>query len=240
MFEWFIYLLAGLGLAVLVVALSPVILGRMIFPKTTLRLFTRFGHLASGLFNRISPELDLRLLVKATNRLFRKKYLATPYERRILFIPFCLRPLDCPADAEPEKGLICDSQCEGCMVGQVRQEALDLGYAEVYVIPSSRIMRNRGLLHSDQFMKKKIREHAPGAAVGTTCGWHLRNRILKKHTVDRKGYSDGKDKPRSVVQGMLLNGRNCKKAEVDWDKFRELIRMTPQDGRPEDDSKELS
>ena len=221
-----LYLLLGLAVLVLVLLMSPLFLGRMVFPKTTLKLFGRFGGMISGVFDRISPELDLRLLVKATNRLFRKKYAATPYERRVLFLPFCLRPLDCPAQVAPDRGLLCHGQCGGCTVGIIRQEALELGFAEVYVVPSARLVRDKGLLHSDQFMKKKIREHAPGAALGATCGWHLRNRILKKHSVDRKGYSDSSGQPRSVVQGVLLEGRNCRQAQVDWDKLRELMRMS--------------
>ena len=118
---------------------------------------------------------------------------------------------------------MCDGSCPGCAVGELRGEALELGYAKVYVVPSSRIMRNRGLSRSDQFIKRKIKEHGPCGALGVTCGWHLRNRLLAKHSFDRKGYGEA-GKPKSVIQGLLLKGRNCKQSQVDWEELRKMMR----------------
>lgn len=209
--------------ATVVLLLAPLFLGRMFFPQATLKLFHRCGKIFSKILSPIDPELDLNLLVKAANRLFRDRFAKTPYGKRILLLPFCLRPLDCPADVHPEEGLLCDSSCENCAVGEIRTEALDLGYAKVYVVPSSRIMRNRGLSRSDQFIKRKIKEHGPGGALGVTCGWHLRNRLLAKHSFKREGYGE-EGKPKSVIQGLLLEGRNCKQAQVDWQELREMMR----------------
>lgn len=146
--HWLVWLglaLAGLG----VLALSPLIFGRLLAPRFTLALFRRFGWTLAGLLGRLSPELDLRLMVRAGNRYFKKTFAATPFGRRLLFLPFCLRPLDCPAGVDPDQGLLCTGGCPGCELGQVRDEALALGYAAVYVVPSSRLMRGKGLMPSD-------------------------------------------------------------------------------------------
>jgi hypothetical protein len=164
-------------------------------------------------------------MVRAGNRYFRKSFAATPFCRRVLFLPFCLRPLDCSADVDPDKGLLCTGGCPGCQVGQVRAEALALGYAAVYVVPSSRILRDRGLLPSDPFIKKKIKAHAPGAALGVTCPWHLRNRLLAKYTLRGGNYASvASDEPRektvAPLQGVLMDRQNCRQGAVNWERVR--------------------
>jgi hypothetical protein len=196
----------------------------------TLALFRRCGWMLAGFLDRISPGLDLRLMVRAGNRYFRKAFAATPFGRRVLFLPFCLRPLDCPAEVDPEVGICCQGDCPGCEVGRVRNEALALGYAAVYVVPSSRILSGQGLLPSDQFIKTKLKQHAPGAALGVTCPWHLRNRLLAQHTVIRGGYAPLENgshgqRIKSVLQGVLMDGRNCRKGTVNWSQVRAFLRQ---------------
>ena len=225
--------LTWLGLAVAALgalALSPLLFGRLWAPRFTLALFRRFGWTLAGLLGRLSPELDLRLMVKAGNRYFKKTFAATPFEQRVLFLPFCLRPLDCPADVDPEQGLLCIGDCPDCELGRVRAEALALGYAAVYVVPSSRIMRGRGLLPSDRFIRQKIKQHAPGAALGVTCPWHLRNRLLANYTLKNGRTSslhkDGQGTPSSALQGVLMDRRNCRRGTVNWALVRRSLNLT--------------
>jgi hypothetical protein len=111
-------------------------------------------------------------------------------------------------------------------LGRVRNEALALGYARVYVVPSSRLMREMSLLPSDEFIQKKLKEHDPAAALGVTCGWYLRNRLLAKYEVGDAGYHPDKASQRKTVfQGVLLAARNCRQAKVDWEKVRCLLRQ---------------
>lgn len=224
--SWFGLGLAGLSVAVL----GPLLLGRFFCPRLTLALFRRYSWILSGLLDRISPGLDLRLMVRAGNRYFRKAFAATPFSRRVLFLPFCLRPLDCPAGVDPDKGLLCGGECPECLVGQVRGEALALGYAAVYVVPSSRILRGRGLLPSDQFIKKKIKAHAPGAALGVTCPWHLRNRLLAKYTLRGGNYASvadkgPKEKTVAPLQGVLMDRQNCRHGAVNWERVRSCMAL---------------
>lgn len=226
---WYWWIILGLG-CFAVLLLGPLLFGRLLVPGMTLALFRRFGWIMARLLDRISPGLDLRILVKAGNQYFKKTFAATPFKDRVLFLPFCLRPLDCPAEVDPEVGLCCIGDCPDCQVGQIRAEALDLGYGAVYVVPSSRIMRGRGLLPSDQFIKSKIKAHAPGAALGVTCPWHLRNRLLTKHTLRRGQYAAVGDKGqgskvKSALQGVLMEGRDCRNGVVNWARVRQYLNL---------------
>lgn len=224
-----LWLAVGLPLAVLgLLALSPLYMGRLLAPRFTLALFRRFGGGLAWLLGRLRPELDLRLMVRAGNRYFQKAYAATPFARRVLFLPFCLRPLDCPAGVDPNQGLLCAGGCPDCELGRVRDEALALGYAAVYVVPSSRIMRGRGLLPSDQFIKKKIKENGYGAALGITCPWHLRHRLLAHYTLKNGrttslGASGGT--LNSALRGVLMERQNCRCGVVNWAAVRRSLRL---------------
>jgi hypothetical protein len=223
---YIILIAASLFLALL---LGPLLFGRLFMPKLTLSMFRRFGKWGAKVLNRIKPDLDLKLMVKAGNRYFRSKFAATPFKQRVLFIPFCLRPLDCPTEVSPDEGLICPADCPGCPVGQLKKQALDMGYGAVYIVPSSRMMKGKGLLPSDKFIGRKLKEHSPGAALGVVCTWHLRNRLLKNHSVGSKGFPPEGDGPKSVVQGVLLDSRNCKQSSVNMEEVRRVMAITVQD-----------
>ncbi len=226
---WYWWMILALGVFTALI-LGPLLFGRLLWPSLTLALFRRFGWIMARLLDRISPGLDLRLLVKAGNKYFKKTFAATPYKDRLLFLPFCLRPLDCPAGVDTEVGLRCSGDCPGCQVGQIRAEALGLGYAAVYVVPSSRIIRDRGLLPSEVFIKNKIKAHGPGAALGVTCPWHMRHRILAKHTLRRGRYAavgerGGGSKVKSALQGVLMEGRDCRNGVVNWASVRQCLHL---------------
>ncbi len=209
----FFFLVLMVFMALLAV---PLLLGRLFMPRLTLALFRRFGGWLSRFMDRISPGLDLRLLVRASNGYFRKTFAATPYNQRLLFLPFCLCPPKCPVEVDPVRGLLCIETCPGCELGRLRQEAVSLGYAGVYVVPSSRMLRGRGLLPSDQFMRAKFKQHSPAAVLGVVCNWYLRRRLLTHYTVGRRGYSSDGNKHGTVLQGVLFERRNCKDVSVNW------------------------
>lgn len=219
---WLLLLAAFLALALLLA--GPLLMGRLFMPGLTLALVRRVGGPVRWLCGRIRPGLDLRLLVRAGNRYFRRRYAAAPYQRRVLFLPFCLRPPHCPAGVDPQEGLCCRGQCQGCQLGGLRAEALSLGYAQVYVVPSSRMLPGLGLLPSDQFIKAKLKQHAPLAALGVVCARHLRNRLLPAHRVGKKGYPLGGGAG-SALQGVLLEKDNCRAATVDWELLRRYLQL---------------
>lgn len=220
------WLLSAVPLTILALAVLPLAGGRMLFPGLTLGLFRRLGSWLFRPLERLHPGLALRLLVRAGNRHFRRAFAATPFGRRLLFLPYCLRPAACPAPIDPALGLACDSSCPGCDLGLCRAHALSLGYAAVYVVPSSRLVRDRNLKPSAQFIRDKLDSHCPGAALGVTCDWHLKHRLLPAYKVGRRGYQSGPNQSEAALQGVLLDSKNCRAACVDWSRLRERIALS--------------
>jgi len=228
---WALTIAVLLGLALFAALLAgPLLFGRLFLPRLTLKAVRRWGRLMARLTDRIKPGLDMELLVKAGNRYFRDRFAATPFNERILFLPICLKPQDCPAEVDSETGLRCLGDCPDCRLGQVRQEAISLGYAQVFVVASSRLMRERNLPASDEFIRTKLRQHAPKAALGVLCGWYLRQRLLPANTIGRGGVASREGGPGIIVQGVLLNGHNCRRATVDWDQVRWRLGLAAASG----------
>ncbi len=221
------YIVLGGVVVFLALLAGPLLFRRLFFPRLTLALVGRFGRAVAKVTDRIRPGLDLKLLVEAANRYYQKAFAATDFSRRVMFLPFCLCPPGCPAEVDPQAGMNCGGECPECEVGKLKREAEALGYARVFVVPSSRLMPGQGLLPSDQFIRQKIKDLRPGAALGVVCGWHLRERLLKKQShVDRGGYAPaGSGGPKSVLQGVLLDGRNCRRAKVDWSLVRRRMHL---------------
>ena len=66
-------------------------------------------------------------MVLLSSEFFREQVAATPYSRRLLLLPHCLKHAEgCPADYD-EFGLDC-RQCGACSIADFRARAEDLGY----------------------------------------------------------------------------------------------------------------
>ncbi len=92
--------------------------------------------------------------VRLRNYINTKKFLETPYEKRFIFMPQCLRSVQCPAKLTPE-GIMC-IDCGRCGIGEAKKYAESLGY-RFYVVPGS------------SFIKRIIKKGRPGAIVGVGC-----------------------------------------------------------------------
>lgn len=218
--DWLWWTLA----VVVVLLLLPLMFSRLLWPGVRL-LISRLGRGLGPWADKASSGMFTRLLVRAGNQYFRRDFRAAPASQRLLFLPYCLRPKDCPSQIQPGQGLVCPSDCPQaphCELGQVRCEALAMGYAQVYVVASSRLSQIDGLAPSDQFIKDKLLQHQPRAALGVVCARHLRNRLLPKHKVNASGYGN-ENGPSSALQGLLLSGGNCRQAQVDWQQLRRLM-----------------
>ncbi len=224
--SWIYGLLIGC-LAVIMLLSGPFLFGRLYLPKVSLNIIRALYRLMGRLLIKTGPVLDLSL-VRAGNKYFRKAFAATSYQNRLFFLPLCLRPLNCPAHLDPSLGYLCQEICPGCELGQIRQEALELGYKAVYIVPSSRMIKKEGIIPSDQFMLAKIKEHAPSAVLGVICPWYFRHRLLAKYTIGSSGYSIDSRGTKSVIQGVLLKKMNCRKAEVDWEQVRACMSARSQ------------
>lgn len=219
--DWLWWALAALAAALIV---APLAFRRLLWPG--LKFLTgRVGLGLGPMADRVRPGLFCRVLVRVGNRYFRRRFAAVPPAERLLFLPYCLRPSFCPADIEPERGLACPGDCPGCELGRIRDEALAMGYGDVYVVASSRLTRLEGLLPSREFIKEKLARHQPLAALGVVCARQLQGRLLPDGGLGAGGYSDREETPASALQGLLLSKANCRRAEVDWQRLRRLMAL---------------
>jgi hypothetical protein len=75
----------------------------------------------------LDPALKAFVMVLVGNELWREVVAATPFERRILLLPQCLRSSkECRAEFD-SLGLLC-AECGRCSIGPIQREAEALGY----------------------------------------------------------------------------------------------------------------
>jgi geranylgeranyl pyrophosphate synthase len=87
-----------------------------------------------------SPDLIGFIMVLLNNEIWRDTFAATPYERRLLLLPQCLRSSkECKATMD-EMGLLC-MECGCCPIGELQALAERLGYLVLVAEGSSFVMR---------------------------------------------------------------------------------------------------
>jgi len=134
--------------------------------------------------------------VRLRNYINAEKFEAVPMDERAIFLPQCLRSVDCPAKLTPE-GLRCVN-CGRCEIGAAKVFAEGLGY-RFFVAPGSSVI------------KRMINKYRPRAIVGVGCN------IEVKEGLD---LCQGHDIPAMGVP-LLTNG--CVSTTLDWDRFYEVI-----------------
>jgi len=196
------------------------------FPSwITLPLLVFFYKPLTLLFPGMNKDKYVRLVVRAGNRYFRKKFMEIPYAERILFLPYCLRSAGCPTTIEPEKGLICPDACQiPCRLRMVRRMALDLGYLDVLVVVSGRIHKKEGMLRSRDFLVRQIERLRPRGVIGCLCSRDLREKYLRPDNVSPKG-TLGSHGIKVIPQVCLLKDCNCRQSAVDWQELESLVRV---------------
>lgn len=198
---------------------------RRFFLWLGISLLRRFSQWLTGVAGTLTQDRYFKFLVKLGNGYFLKGFKETPYHLRLLFLPFCLCPAGCQGQIDPHQGILCRSDCPDCKLGHLRDEAKQLGYAGVYVVPSSRCLRRSDLMPSDIFIKDKLNHHEARALIGVTCSWYLKTRLLPKYTIKKEGYLTEGRGSGYLLQGILLPQRKCTNATVDWEKLLARLRL---------------
>ncbi|AET63542.1 hypothetical protein Mhar_0151 [Methanothrix harundinacea 6Ac] len=134
--------------------------------------------------------------VKLRNYINAEKFEAVPMDERAIFIPQCLRSVDCPAKLTPE-GLRCVN-CGRCEVGPAKIFAEDLGY-RFFLAPGSSVI------------KRMIKKYRPRAIVGVGCPMEIKEGLE---------LCQGHDIP-AIGVPLLTNG--CVSTTLDWGRFYEVI-----------------
>lgn len=135
--------------------------------------------------------------IKLINLVNLKSYRSVSRDKKAIFLPQCLRAIDCPAELGSE-GIQC-VQCGKCKIKDAKAEAKRLGYI-VFVVPGS------------SFIKRMIAKYKPGAILGVGCIEEIRNGL------------DMCQKYKIPAQGIVLDEAGCITTTVNWDRFYELMR----------------
>jgi len=138
--------------------------------------------------------------VRLRNYINTKKFLNPPYEKRFIFIPQCLRSVQCPAKLTPE-GIMCVN-CGRCGIGEAKNYAEGMGY-KLFIVPGS------------SFIKRIIKKYRPGAIVGVGCHMEIKEGLDLCH-------SHG-----IPARGVPLSTSGCVATSIDWEAFYEAIAEVP-------------
>ncbi|HII07640.1 MAG TPA: DUF116 domain-containing protein [Methanotrichaceae archaeon] len=155
----------------------------------------------------IVDEVGIRL----RNYINAEKFEAVPMDERAIFLPQCVRSVDCPAKLTPE-GLRCVN-CGRCEVGTAKVFAEGLGY-RFFVAPGSSLI------------KRMIKKYRPRAIVGVGCNMEIKEGVDLCH---------GHAIP-AIGVPLLTNG--CVSTTLDWDRFYKVISDDQSCTRVDEEEKE--
>ncbi len=189
-------------LPVLVFLYKPVV---RLFPKT------------------VNKDSYVRRVVAASNSYFFKRFVKIPFHKRMLFLPYCLRPKECPTMIDPQKGLQCPDECSvECGLREIRGVARELGYTGSHIVVSGKLHKDKGILRSRDFLVKQIDLNRPGGVVGCLCTKDLRQKYLNPQNLSPNG-TLRKNGHSVIPQVVLLANCNCRQSSVDWRYLKDLI-----------------
>ena len=115
--------------------------------KATQAIAKKFG-LNQRLINYTHIELR--------NKLSEYGFKATPYSKRVLFLPHCMRnSKHCKAE-HSEEGIVC-KKCGKCDIAELVDFAENLGYSKAFIVPGG------------SMVQKIIKRHNPMATMGICC-----------------------------------------------------------------------
>jgi hypothetical protein len=164
----------------------------MLFSITVLETIVKALFRFVGLDDNIVDDVGISLKNKISIRKFRK----TPINKRLIFLPQCLRAADCPSKLSQE-GMKC-IDCGHCEVGHAVKSAESIGY-KVFIVPGS------------SFIKRLVRKHKPNAILGVGCITEIKSGLEMCEKLNLSGV------------GLVLDRAGCVSTVLNWDKFYEFI-----------------
>lgn len=142
--------------------------------------------------DKIVDDVGISLM----NYINRGKFYATPVKERFVFMPQCLRSVDCPAKLTPE-GITCVG-CGRCGMGEAKRLAESMGY-RFFVVPGS------------SFIKRIIQRYRPKGIVGVGCEMEIKEGLILCH-------SHG-----IPAIGVPLTTAGCVSTTLDWEKLYDVL-----------------
>jgi hypothetical protein len=160
------------------------------------------------LFGVDDSRID-RLAIRLKNRTICQTYRKIPYEKRAVFVPQCLRSVNCPAVLSPE-GIKC-KDCGACGISEARKEAKRLGLM-FFIVPGS------------SFIVRLIKKYRPGAIIGVGCLCEVKEGLDMMHRY------------KIPAMGVILERSGCVATTLNWEKLYEIMRISDV-ASPEQDNR---
>lgn len=169
-----------------------------IFPNFMLAGIDLLEDVIKALFRgfRIEENIVDDMGIELRNKVNLGKFRETPVNTRAIFLPQCLRHIECPAKLSSE-GIQCVN-CGRCEVGEAKERAEEYGYM-VFIVPGS------------SFIERMIQKYMPKAIIGVGCQFEIKSGL----EMCQKNGLPG--------QGLVLSKSGCVSTELDWDSYYQLI-----------------
>lgn len=170
---------------------------RFIFPNFMLFAITLLENMVKALFRlaKMDDSIVDDVGISLKNKISLRKFRDTPINKRMIFLPQCLRANTCPSKLGSE-GMQC-TNC-GCDIGKAKKSAEEMGYM-VFIVPGS------------SFIKRLVRKHKPDAILGVGCMTEVKAGFEMCERLNLYGV------------GLVLEKAGCVSTVLDWDKFYEII-----------------
>ncbi|MDD5111926.1 MAG: DUF116 domain-containing protein [Candidatus Altiarchaeota archaeon] len=173
---------------------------RVFIPKVTLFVLSFLEapiKYALMLF-RVDENVVDQMLIQIRNSLYFDAYRKTPYDKRAIFLPQCLRSPNCPAKLTPE-GIKC-VECGQCGIAEVKKAAESLGYL-FFIVPGS------------SFIRRMVKKYKPEAILGVGCSMEVKEGTAMMASAGLP------------VQGVMLLRDGCVDTRVEVKDLMEKIRL---------------
>lgn len=196
---WIIIIILILAIIGLLLGYLAVKKNRLFLPKFTLWVLDVLRFPAEHIAHIFTDERIVdKISVDIMNLVDRNDFSKTEYKERAVYLPHCLRDLDCPAKIT-YRGLTC-IKCGKCCIKEIKEEADKLGYS-LSTAPGGR------------FVERHAKKNKPKAALCIACPIELSSTMI--FLSDMGIY----------VQGVLLSKTGCVNTKVDVSEVLERMRL---------------
>jgi uncharacterized protein len=204
-------LLVALALSAIVIVIAIILLvysiksGKILFPNLLVLLIMSFeGPIKATLrLFGIDDSFVDRLSIDVQNRAMWATYSRIPFDKRAVFVPQCLRSVDCPARLSPE-GIKC-KDCGKCEIMNAKKLAQKLGYM-FFVVPGS------------SFIVRMMKQYRPSAIIGVGCLCEVKEGLDLMH------------KYKIPAVGVVLDRSGCVSTVLNWEKLYEVMHVGGPEG----------
>lgn len=143
-------------------------------------------------------EKTYRLVTEKKNKSYLDKFIAVPFNERLILVPQCMRNVEKCKAKESGAYYIC-AECGACKVGSISKRSKELGYKGLFILKGGRIV------------EKLIPELKPKAIVGVACFFEGSEgmKLCEKHGI--------------TVQFVPLTKDGCVDTDVNLDEALEVI-----------------